>query len=53
MPTDPVRLYDYTYQQWRDLAERNTDNWTQEQMDLSWDQHIQFPVWVEPEIKPI
>jgi hypothetical protein len=45
MPTDfAVRLYDYTYEDWRNLAHRNAPDWTEDEMDASWDQHIQFPV---------
>jgi hypothetical protein len=39
-----VRLYDYTYMDWRSLAHRNHPDWSEAQMDASWDEHIQFPV---------
>lgn len=41
-----IRLYDYTYANWYALAHRNNPTWTPEQMDASWDEHIQFPVHV-------
>jgi hypothetical protein len=45
MATDiAVRLYDYTHTEWRELAHRNAPNWCEDDLDASWDRHIQFPV---------
>lgn len=44
--SDPVRLYDYTYTEWRLLADRNAPkDWTEDDLDASWMRHIEFPVW--------
>lgn len=44
MLAEPTRLYDYTYTQWKALADRNAPNWSEDQLDESWMRHIEMPV---------
>jgi hypothetical protein len=51
MLAEPTRLYDYTYIHWYTLAHRTRPDWSEAEMDASWDQHIQFPVRTSTEVK--
>jgi hypothetical protein len=45
MLSEPIRLRDYTYQQWREIADRFRKDWSEDDLDVSWMRHIEFPVW--------